>query len=54
MGTLATSAHFLFGCSGCESSSVAGSRDGTPVQLTPAAACDVLGQPAAELRDGPQ
>jgi hypothetical protein len=40
-GHAATSAHFLFGCSGCESSSVTGSRDGAPVQLTPAAACDV-------------
>jgi hypothetical protein len=54
MGTLATSAHFLFGCSGYKSSSGAGSRDGTPVQLSPAAACDVLGQRAAELRDEPQ
>jgi len=54
MGALATSFHFLFGCSGCEPSSVAGSRDGMPLQLTPAAACDVLGQRAAELRYGPQ
>jgi len=33
---------------------VAGSRHGTPVQLAPAAARDVLGQRAAELRDGTQ
>jgi hypothetical protein len=47
MGTLATSTHFPFGCPGSESSSVANSRDGVPVQLTPAAACDGLGQRAA-------